>query len=193
MPVQVKRFWRTLGLVSAIVLVPTLALGAWWIFVEPPFGGLPDNHVAATDSRVCPQTTGNDDPFAEATQHFGLVLPRGAAHVVFSASVGGLQEDSELDLRFTTTSVGLADFLSASHLTRPTATSAVTTGVWSAMGSDTQPTAAQGPCGLIPPANRHMIYSQDGPDSFFGKSPRSLAVDMTDPADPTVWVSASDL
>ncbi|MBC3842761.1 hypothetical protein GXW82_29005 [Streptacidiphilus sp. 4-A2] len=41
----------------AVVLVAALALCAVWFFVEPPFGGLPDNHVAATDSRVCRQTT----------------------------------------------------------------------------------------------------------------------------------------
>jgi hypothetical protein len=153
MPVRVKRFWGIVGLTSATVLVPGMALGGWWIFVEPPFGGPPDNHVAAADSRVCPQTSGNNDPFVDVTEHFGLVLPQGATRVVFSASVGGMQEDSDLELRFTTTPVGLADFLSASHFARPTATTVVTTGDWTTMGPSTQPTGARGPCGLNPPAN----------------------------------------
>jgi hypothetical protein len=189
--VRMTRGRLVLGLVSAMVMV--LVLWIVWIFVEPPFGGPPDDHVAATDSRVCRQTSGNNDPLADVTQHFDLVLPRGATHVVFSASVGGLQGESDLDLRFTTTPAGLAAFLSASQLARPTATTAVTTGAWTTMGPGTQPTGAQGPCGLNPPANQHMVYTQDRPDGPMGKNPRSAAVDMTDPAHPTVWVSALDL
>ncbi|WP_133260010.1 hypothetical protein [Streptacidiphilus pinicola] len=47
--------------------------------------------IAATDSRVCPQTGGNNLSLADAAAHFELVLPVHATHLVFSASVGGLQ------------------------------------------------------------------------------------------------------
>lgn len=191
MRVRVERGWVAPGLVS-VVVVPVLVLWIWWFFIEPPLD-LPDDHVAAADSRVCRQTSGNNLPLADAARYFHLVLPRGATHVVFSASEGGLQGEANLQLRFTTTSAGLSAFLSASQLARPTATTAVTMGGWITMGPGTRPTGSQGPCGLNPPANRHVVYSQDGPESPMGSSPRSVAVDMTDPGQPTVWVSALDL
>ncbi|MFD0526440.1 hypothetical protein ACFQ1I_02870 [Kitasatospora arboriphila] len=41
--------------------------------------GPPDNHVAKSDSRVCPATTGNNLEYADAVRHFGLSVPKDAA------------------------------------------------------------------------------------------------------------------
>lgn len=71
---------------SAAVLV---ALLGWSVksALDSSFG-LPDNHVAATDSRVCPQTSGNNVSLADATSHFDLVVPAAATNLVFTADAG---------------------------------------------------------------------------------------------------------
>ncbi|MBF9069015.1 hypothetical protein [Streptacidiphilus fuscans] len=168
-----------------------VGLGVWWLLKSlADSWAPPDDHVAASDRRVCPQTSMNNDPLADATSHFELVLPRGATGVVFTATVGGLQGDSDLSLRFTTTAAGLASFLTASRISPPTPTTRVTDGDWTIFPSSSKPT---GPCGLTPPVGPHMVYSQDQPDGPMGSSPRSVAVDMTDPAHPVVWVDALDI
>jgi hypothetical protein len=151
---------------------------------------LPDNHVAAHDSRVCSQTIGNNVSLAAATSHFELVVPRDATHLTFTASVSSLQGEYDLSLRFTTTTAGLASFLDASRLSEPSATTELTDGDWAAFPVSTEP---QGPCGLNPPHDQHMVYSQDSPTGPMGGSPRSVAVDLSDPAHPEVWVDAVDL
>ncbi|MFE0460949.1 hypothetical protein ACFW1A_17035 [Kitasatospora sp. NPDC058965] len=175
--------------VGAVVL---LALAGWGVkaMLDAMFAP-PDNHVAASDSRVCPQTSGNNLSFADAAKHFGLTVPAGATNVVFSASVGGLQGESNLSLRFTTTPAELATFLTASHFDPPSATTKANWVSYSP-GDDVRP--AEGPCGLTPPVAPGMVYSRDSADYAGQSSPRSLAVDgTTDPAHPVVWITGGDL
>lgn len=176
--------------VVAAVIVLILAMAGWFIWALSHAFDPPDNHVAAQDSRVCAGTQGNDISLADATNHFELALPKNATHLTFAASAGGMQGEYDLSLRFTTTSAGLASFLAGSHLANPTAATQVTDGNWPSYPVTTKP---QGPCGLTPPNAAHMVYSQDSPDSPMGGSPRSVAVDLTDPARPQVWVDAMDL
>lgn len=179
-------------LVTVTLTVAALAWAAVEFFrsVDRAFGP-PDNHVAAQDSRVCSQTTGNNVSLADVTDHFELVVPSDATHLIFSASVSSLQGEYDLSLRFTTTAAGLVSFLDASHLSKPSATTEVTVGDWSFRPVGTEP---QGPCGLIPPNDQqHVVYSQDSPSGPMGDSPRSVAVDLSDPARPEVWVEALDL
>ncbi|SFF44459.1 hypothetical protein SAMN05216251_114119 [Actinacidiphila alni] len=159
-----------------------------------PSSGLPDNHVAAADPRVCPDTGANNISLAEAAGHFGLVVPAAAAHLVFTASKGGLQGETDLSMRFTTTPADLIAFLGSSRLDPPSTTAKVTTGDWDVYGPGVPARPAGGPCGLNPPVARTMKYSEDGPDSGMRSSPRTLAVDgTTDPAHPVVWVTGTDL
>ncbi|MER5640697.1 hypothetical protein ABT095_27580 [Kitasatospora sp. NPDC002227] len=176
---------------SAAVLLGVLGWGAKAALTS--MFPLPDNHVAATDSRVCRETTGNNVSFAEATGHFGLAVPSAATDLVFTADGGGLRGETDLSMRFVTTPADLATFLSASHLDPPSATTVVTDGGWSSYYPGARVRAAEGPCGLTPPVRPTMVYSQDGPGSGMEKNPRSVAVDNTDPAHPVVWVDALDL
>ncbi|MFJ4712493.1 hypothetical protein [Streptomyces sp. NPDC088785] len=172
-----------------------LALLGWGVesVLDSAFGP-PDNHVAASDSRVCPQTSGNNISFADATGHFDLVAPPAATHLVYTANAGGLQGETNLSMRFTTTPTGLAAFLKASHFDEPSAATALSVGDWTVYGPGTPVRAAQGPCGLTPPVDPAMEYSQDGPGSGMETSPRALAVDSTtDPEHPTVWITGMDL
>ncbi len=114
--------------VSAAVLLALLGWGAKSM-LDSAFGP-PDDHVAATDSRVCPQTDGNNLSFYEATGHFGLAVPPTATNVVFTATVGGLQGESSLELRFTTTPGDLAALLTASRFEPPSGTTRPLTGGW---------------------------------------------------------------
>ncbi|MFD7033220.1 ABC transporter permease [Streptomyces sp. NPDC059917] len=178
-------------LVSAVVLLGVLGWGAKSM-LDSSFDG-PDNHVAATDSRVCPQTEGNNVSLADATEHFGLQVPAAATSLVFTATAGGLQGEGRLSLRFTTTPADLATFLTASHFEPSGANTAVLASDWSAYSSGAAVQSARGPCGLTPPGNPTMLYSQDGPGYVRKTSPRCLAVDHTDPAHPVVWVSGADV
>jgi hypothetical protein len=178
-------------LIAATVTLAVLGLaGAGWLWSMHQMFSPPDNHVVAQDSRVCSQTTGNNVSLADATSHFELVVPRDATHLTFTASVSSFQGEYDLSLRFTTTTGGLASFLDASHLSRPSATTKVTDGNWPPYPVSTVP---QGPCGLTPPNDQRMIYSQDQPGGPMGNSPRSVAVDLSDPTHPEVWVDALDL
>lgn len=172
-----------------IVVVLALAAAGLYQFLNRALA-LPDDDVAAQDSRVCSQTTGNNVSLADAASHFDLVVPQDATHLTFSASVSSLQGEYDLNLRFTTTAAGLASFLDASHLAKPSATTMVTLGDWLDLPAGSAP---QGPCGLTPPNDKHMVYSQDSPDDPLGVGPRSVAVDLSDPARPEVWVGALDL
>jgi hypothetical protein len=109
--------------------------------------------------------------------------------VHFTSSFDSFHGEYSLNVRFTTTKAGLASFLDASHLSRPSAATQATAGDWPRYPVTT---AAQGPCGLIPPDDQHMVYSQYPPDSPMSGT-RSLAVDLSDPAHPVVWVEALDL
>lgn len=177
--------------VSAVVLLGLLGWGAKSM-LDSSFEG-PDNHVAATDPRVCPQTEGNNVSLADATEHFGLAVPADATSLAFTATAGGLQGESDLALRFNTTPADLATFLTASHFEPSDATTQVHDSSWFAYRSGGAALPAQGPCGLTPPGNSTMVYSQDGPGYARRTSPRDLAVDNTDPAHPVVWISGSDL
>ncbi|MGW7065188.1 ABC transporter permease [Streptomyces sp. NPDC054904] len=177
--------------VSAVILLGLLGWGAKSM-LDSSFEG-PDNHVAATDPRVCPQTQGNNLSLADATEHFGLAVPADATGLVFTATAGGLQGESNLMLRFTTTPADLATFLTASHFEPPSATTQVLTGSWFTYRPGVAVLPAEGPCALTPPGNPSMVYSQDSASDAKRTSPRSLAVDNTDPAHPVVWVSGADL
>jgi hypothetical protein len=187
-----KRPARLTISVSAVVLLGLLGWGAKSVF-DSAFGP-PDNHVAATDPLVCPQTSGNNVSLADATGHFSLVVPAAATNLVFTADAGGLQGETDLSMRFTTTPADLAAFLKASHFGPPSATAKVSVGDWTVYGPGATVQAAQGPCGLTPPVSPTMEYSQDGPGSGMEKNPRALAVDgTTDPAHPVVWITGMDL
>ncbi len=175
--------------------VALLALLGWGAksFLDATWG-LPDNHVAATDSRICPQTTGNNVSLPDATAHFDLVVPPSATHLVFTASAGGMQGEMDLSLRFTTTPAGLASFLKAAGLSRPSVTAKMSVGDWIPFGPGEAVQPASGPCGLTPPVNPTIQYTGDGPGSAMEKSPRAVAVDSTtDPDHPVVWVDGVDL
>ncbi|MFD7026490.1 hypothetical protein ACFWAR_00410 [Streptomyces sp. NPDC059917] len=176
---------------SAAGLLGLLGWGATSM-LDSAFGP-PDNHVAATDPRVCPETRHNNLSLADATRHFGLAVPTVATSLVFTAEAGGVQGESDLTLRFTTTPADLATFLTASHFEPPSATTKVLEGSWTAYSPGAAVQPAQGPCSLTPPVNPTMVYSQDSPGYAKRTSPRSLAVDNTDPAHPVVWVSGADL
>ncbi|MEV4556193.1 hypothetical protein AB0K51_04235 [Kitasatospora sp. NPDC049285] len=177
---------------SAAILLGLLGWGAKSV-LDSAFGP-PDNHVAATDSRVCSQTSGNNISLADATGHFNLVVPLAATNLVFTADTGGLRGETDLSMRFTTTPADLAAFLEASHFNPPSATAEVSVGDWAVRGPVATVQAAQGPCGLTPPVNPAMEYSQDGPGSGMEKNPRALAVDSSsDPAHPVVWITAMAL
>ncbi|WP_280670862.1 hypothetical protein [Kitasatospora sp. MAP12-44] len=176
---------------SAVVLLSLLGWGAKSM-LDSAFGA-PDNQVAATDSRVCPQSSGNNLSLADATGHFGLVVPSSATNIVFSADVGGLQGESDLALRFTTTPADLATFLMASQFESPSATTKVAGG-WTTYSPGVPVQPARGLCGLTPPVNPTMVYGQDSPGRAKKADSRSVAVDgTTDPAHPVVWVSGTDL
>lgn len=114
-------------------------------------------------------------------RHFRLKLPPNARHVVFAANVNPLFGEYSLSLRFTTTPAGLRSFLSGAGLAPPS--------------PDVQTTVAFGiaSCGLDPPTTNRMAYSQDSADAPMAKSPRAVAIDLSDPAHPAVWVTAMDL
>jgi hypothetical protein len=143
--------------------------------------GPPDNHVAATDSRVCRSTGWNNVPFDQVMDHFRLKLPPGAQHVVFTANVNPLFGDYSLDLRFTTTPAALRSFLANAGLA-PASRNARTT-------IDFGPSS----CGLNPPASEYMAFTQDADSSPMAGSPRAVAVDLSNRSHPTVWVSAMDI
>lgn len=176
--------------VSAVVLVGLLGWGVKSM-LDSAFAA-PDDHVAATDSRVCPQTGGNNLSLADATGHFALAVPSAATNLVFTADAGGLQGESNLTLRFTTTSADLAVFLTASHFEPPSATTGALPAGWAIYGPGAVVRPAEGPCGLTPPVGPAMVYSRDSP-GYALAGPRSLAVDRTDPAHPVVWVRGADL
>lgn len=143
--------------------------------------GPPDNHVAATDSRLCPSTAGNNVPFDQVMGHFRLKLPAGAQHVIFTANVNPLFGQYGLSLRFTTTPAGLRSFLSTAGL--------------DPASPDVRTTIEFGPtsCRLNPPAGKHMAYSQDTESGPMVGSPRAVAVDLSDRSHPAVWVTAMDM
>lgn len=124
---------------------------------------------------------GNNVPFGEVMRHFSLKLPPSAQKVVFTANVSPLFGEYSLSLRFTTTPARLRSFLSGAGLAPPS--------------PDVQTPVDFGAaaCGLDPPATSRMTYSQDRAAGPMAKSPRAVAVDLSDPAHPTVWLSAMDL
>ncbi|WP_157875804.1 hypothetical protein [Peterkaempfera griseoplana] len=147
----------------------------------------PDNHVAATDSRVCRGTQGNNVDFDEVMGHFGLALPDGSTAVTFNATLNDFFGEYSLDLRFRTTPRGLEEVLAATGLPAPAPDTDPAMGGWPA--PDSPPGPASGPCGLTPPSGPRVAFAQlDGTES-----PVVLAVDRSDPGHPTVWISALDL
>jgi hypothetical protein len=143
--------------------------------------GPPDNHVAAADSRVCPSTAGNNVPLSEVISHFALALPPGASHVRFTANVNPLFGEYSLDLRFRTTRAGLRAFLSRAGL-RQASPDMRTTDMFGVTA-----------CGLTPPRNEQMAYSQDSATGPNSADPRAVAVDLSDLDFPVVWVTDQDL
>lgn len=138
--------------------------------------------ATVADARACRLAGGTNVPFDEVMRHFGLGLPPHAGPVVFTADVNPLFGTYDLELRFTTTTAGLRSFLARAGLPPLSPDSKITIdGFGSAR------------CGLAPPANRHMTYSQDSPDGPMAKSPRAMAADFTNPARPVVWITAFDL
>ncbi|WP_377272089.1 hypothetical protein [Peterkaempfera sp. SMS 1(5)a] len=173
----------SLTLAAAFVVWAAHTVLSW----SDDFASLPDNHVAATDSRVCRDTQGNNVDFDEVMGHFGLALPDGATAVTFSATLNNFFGEYSLDLRFRTTPQGLEEVLAAAGLPAPAPDIDPTMGEWPA--PDTPPGPASGPCGLTPPSGPRIAFAQlDATDS-----PICLAVDRTDPGHPAVWISALDL
>lgn len=146
------RGYLAIGIAGAAVA----GLLGWVGWKSITASGLPDNHVAATDSRVCRSTEGNNVPFDQVMSHFSLKLPPGAQHVVFTANVNPLFGDYSLTLHFTTTPAGLRSFLTTARLApaSPGVRTTVDFGITA--------------CGLTPPAGKHMSYSEDSAS----KSPR---------------------
>ncbi|MDR2986401.1 MAG: hypothetical protein LBV34_16330 [Nocardiopsaceae bacterium] len=173
---RVDRIAGRFALAFAGLCLAGLVTWFWWQLSHTLDG--PDNHVAATDSRVCRTTGWNNVPFDEVMRHFNLKLPSRAQDVVFTADVNPLFGEYSLDLRFTTTPAALRSFLASAGL--PPAS------------PDTRTSIEFGPasCGLIPPAGKDMAYTQD---RDLGASPRAVAVDLSDRTHPTVWITALDM
>ncbi|MEU2631683.1 hypothetical protein, partial [Kitasatospora sp. NPDC007106] len=150
--------------------------------------GPPDNHVAKSDSRVCPATTGNNLEYADAVRHFGLSVPKDAAGLVFTANRHPLFGEDSLDLRFTTTPGDLSAFLAVSGFGSPQPHTALHLGDWHPYEPGDVAKAASGDCGLVPAVRPGMVYAEDT-----ANGQRFLAVDASDPEHPVVWVSAMDM
>jgi hypothetical protein len=161
-----RRYVRALIMISAAGLLAWSGWSACTTFLAPDATLLSvDNHVAATDSRVCRGSWGNNVSFDEVMSYFRLKLPPQAQHVVFTANLNPLLGEYSLNLRFTTTPGELRLFLSAAGL--PPAS------------PGTQPRLDFGEfaCGLQPPDGPRMAYTQDPEDSPMGSSPRAVAAD----------------
>src|SRR5262249_30331970 len=107
-------------LAAAIAGIGVAGLATWfgWTWLGGGFSHAfgPDNHVAATASRVCRSTGWNNVPFDQVMGHFRLKLPPGAQDVVFTANVNPLFGEYSLALRFTTTAAALRSFLANAGL-----------------------------------------------------------------------------
>ncbi len=182
------------GVLGAMGLV-VLAAVATLHFVE--MSSAPStSRVTPVHPRVCRRTGVGDPSLQAAARHFHLVIPRGTYQVAFEASTGH-GGTVGLDMSFTTTPARLTIFLAASHFNKPMpdGTTAVATPAPTQAPPTPGPIPAPTPdssCTLVPPAGRTMLHSQDGSYGAAATSSRSLAVDMTDPAHPVVWVSALD-
>jgi len=177
-----RRYVRALIMISAAGLLAWSGWSACTTFLAPDATFLSvDNHVAATDSRVCRGSWGNNVSFDEVMSYFHLKLPRQAQHVVFTANLNPLLGEYSLNMRFTTTPGGLRLFLSAAGL--PPASPGI------------QPRLdfGESPCGLQPPDRPRMAYTQDPDGSPMASSPRAVAVDPAGRGELTVWVTAMDL
>jgi len=172
-------------LAAAIAGIGVAGLATWfgwtWLGWEFSHAFGPDNHVAATNSRVCRSTGWNNVPFDKVMRHFRLKLPPRAQDVVFTANVNPLFGEYSLALRFTTTAAALRSFLANAGLA-PASPSG-------------RRTIEFGPasCGLNPPVREYMAYTRDADSSPMGGSPRSVAADLSDRSNPTVWVTAMDM
>ncbi|MCU7826515.1 hypothetical protein [Kitasatospora sp. DSM 101779] len=171
---------------GAAVVLGLLGWGA--VAAMRSTSGLPDNHVAKTDSRVCPDTVANNLSYADAVHHFSLSVPKDASGLVFTASTHPLFGEASLDLRFTTTPAGLSAFLAVSGFPSPVTDTTLGLGDWSYYVPGRPPKDASGACGLHPAVRPGMTYAED---TSSGR--RFLAVDSTDPGHPVVWVSAMDM
>ncbi|MER5635634.1 hypothetical protein ABT095_01615 [Kitasatospora sp. NPDC002227] len=167
------------------IVVGLLAVLGWYTVEKFDEWDEEDRPVAVSDPRVCAGTRGNNLSLADATMHFHLVLPGTVTGLTFTSNAGGLQGESDLTLRFTTTPDDLKMFLSASRF--PTATTA---GPTASPGSPAPQGPGTGPCHLHAPWGLARIEDTDKVSA----ATRTVTVDsVTDPAHPVVWFEGMDL